>query len=163
MAIVYIGIGSNVGDREHTLQDAHQRMGRIPHAQLLRSSRWHETAPVGVPPQGKFLNGVTEMETSLPPSDLLAHLQRIEQELGRPARHDSGSARTVDLDLLAYDSLALREPDLEIPHPRMHQRPFVLIPMAELAPDWKHPLLGRTIQELIASCRSSAAAKNCAG
>lgn len=162
MAIVYVALGSNLGDREHSLQTALEKMKKIPHTRLLRSSRWHETDPMDVPPQGKFLNSAAELETSLPPGDLLTHLQRIERELGRPARHDSRSPRVIDLDLLAYDALILREPHLEIPHPRMHERPFVLTPLAELAPDWKHPVLGQTVRELLASCESSAGPQNCA-
>lgn len=163
MAIVYVGLGSNLGDRERSLETALEKMKRIPHAQLLRSSTRHETEPVGVPSQEKFLNSVAELETSLPPGDLLTHLQRIEQELGRPAEHDPRAPRTIDLDLLAYDSLALREPKLEIPHPRMQERPFVLIPLLELAPDWKHPVLGRSARELLAECKSSAASTPSAG
>ena len=156
MAVVYVGLGSNLGDRERSLQEALEKMKRIPHTQWLRTSQWHETDPVGVPPQGKFLNGTAELETSLPPGDLLAHLQRIERELGRPAGHDSRSPRVIDLDLLAYDSLVLNEPNLKIPHPRLHERLFVLAPLAELSPDWKHPVLERTVRELRSQCGSSA-------
>lgn len=159
MALVYIGLGSNLGDRERSLEAGLEKMKRIPHTRWLRSSSWHETEPMGVPPQEKFLNGAAELETSLPPADLWTHLQRIEQELGRPAEHDSRSPRVIDLDLLAYDELILKEPELTLPHPRLHLRRFVLEPLAEIAPGWKHPVMGRTVKELLTECGSSETSK----
>ena len=156
MAIVYVALGSNLGNREGSLQAALEKMKALPHTRWLRSSAQHETEPVGVPPQGKFLNSVAELETSLPPKELLRHLQQIEQEFGRPAEHDSRSPRVIDLDLLAYDALILREPELEIPHPRMQERPFVLIPLAEIAPEWIHPRLRKSTSALLKELKESA-------
>jgi len=139
MAVVFIGLGSNLGDRAENLRLALEKIGKLPKTHVIQSSTFHETEPVGGPPQGKFLNGVARIETFLKPIDLLERLQLIEEELGRPRERVLWGPRVIDLDLLDYDGLELKLPGLELPHPRMHERPFVLIPLAEIAPEWRHP------------------------
>ena len=157
MATAFIALGSNIGDRETLLQSALQHLACLPYTQVVRTSRWQETEPAGGPPQGKFLNGVAEIQTGLSPQNLHAHLQRIERALGRPAVRERWGPRPIDLDLLAYDDIVLETPELVIPHPRMQERPFVLQPLSEIAPDWKHPTLGKTAMELLAITREGMA------
>ncbi len=128
-----------MGDRAGHLRAALERLAQLPQTRVIRCSSWHETAPVGGPPQGMFLNGVARIETSLKPKDLLERLQLIEEELGRPRERVQWGPRVIDLDLLDYDGLTLNLPGLELPHPRLRKRPFVLIPLAEIAPEWRHP------------------------
>jgi len=139
MAVAFIGLGSNLGDRAENLRLALEKIGKLPKTRVVKSSTFHETDPVGGPPQGKFLNGVARIETSLKPKDLLERLQLIEEELGRPRERVQWGPRVIDLDLLDYDGLTLNLPGLELPHPRLRKRPFVLIPLAEIAPEWRHP------------------------
>ncbi len=149
MAVAYIGLGSNLGDRKAYLGWGVERLGRLPGTQLVQTSRWIETVPVGGPPQGMFLNGAAQLETKLEPQQLLHQLQELEQTLGRPTAHSPWGPRVIDLDILSYDDLVLEEPGLILPHPRLHERSFVLIPLSEIAPDWKHPRLGKTAREML--------------
>ncbi len=149
MATAYLGLGSNLGDRAENLRQALERVGKLPKTHVVRCSTLHETDPVGGPPQGKFLNAAARIETSLKPMDLLDRLQQIEQEMGRPPERIRWGPRVVDLDLLDYDGLQLKLPELELPHPRMHERPFVLAPLAEIEPEWPHPILAKTVRELL--------------
>ncbi len=149
MARAFVGLGSNLGDRLAHLRSALEQMGAVPGVRVLRVSRWIETAPVGGPPQGTFLNGAAELETELPPERVLEHLLRIEQKLGRPDPHPPLEPRAIDLDLLAYDDRLLETPRLTLPHPRMQERAFVLAPLAQIAPDWRHPRLKKTARELL--------------
>jgi 2-amino-4-hydroxy-6-hydroxymethyldihydropteridine diphosphokinase len=129
----YLALGSNLGDRLEMLQRAVDLLADVDGILVVRSSRVFETAPVG-PPQPDYLNAVIEIETSLGPSELLESCQGVERALGRERRERWG-ARTIDVDVLTYDAIEVDEPDLRIPHPRMRERAFVLVPLGELDPD----------------------------
>jgi 2-amino-4-hydroxy-6-hydroxymethyldihydropteridine diphosphokinase len=149
VANAYLGLGSNLGDRRKQLLAAIEHLtemaGNIP-----VSSGFYETAPWGSQSPYPFLNAAVQLETSLSPHELLAVTQQIECELGRTGksidRHYAD--RTIDIDILMYDELILQTPELMLPHPLMHQRPFVLQPLAEIAPNLLHPVLNKTIEEL---------------
>ena len=133
MVISYIALGSNLGDRREYLEKAIFQIQQNPSITLLKTSSFIETDPVGGPPQGKYLNAVIKIETSLKPRKLLHALQEIEQKLGRTRTVESGP-RIVDLDILLYADEEINEPDLMIPHPRMFKRSFVMQPLQEIAP-----------------------------
>ena len=135
--IAYLGLGSNLGDRLDTLQRAVDLLGAEANIEVTRCSRMWETDPVGGPPQPDFLNVVVRADVDLPPRDLLAACQRVEAALGR-LRDIRWGPRTVDIDVLLIAERAVDEPDLEVPHPRLHERAFVLMPLLEIEPD---PLL----------------------
>src|SRR5262245_43856481 len=149
MSQALIGLGSNLGDRRHLLTQAVERLVGTPGIERLRASTWRETCPIGGPAsQPNFLNGAALIETSLSPEALLARLQEIELTLGRQ-RHERASPRTIDLDLLLYDNRIECSQPLELPHPRMAFRRFVLEPAAEIAPFMRHPTTGWTIAQLL--------------
>jgi 2-amino-4-hydroxy-6-hydroxymethyldihydropteridine diphosphokinase len=154
LRIVYLSLGSNLGDRETNLRRARERL----HAaglRLLRESSLYETEPRDVPDQPWFLNQVIEAETSWFPRQLLSQLQRIERELGRK-RGDPKGPRVIDLDILLFGEAVVTAPELEIPHPRLAERRFVLEPLAELAPDFRHPLTRQTVREMLAQVAGQA-------
>ncbi len=148
MSRVFIGIGSNQGDRLALISQAVKTLGAVQDARLVRLATIVETEAVGGPPQPPFLNTVVEVETAHAPQELLAALQDIERRLGRVPSSVRWAPRPIDLDLLLYDDQIINEPGLTVPHPRMHQRGFVLEPLAQLAPDLRHPLLNETIAGL---------------
>jgi 2-amino-4-hydroxy-6-hydroxymethyldihydropteridine diphosphokinase len=150
MSTAYIALGSNVGDRAGTLLAAVREMNATPGVRVSRLSTFHDTEPVGGPPdQPRYLNAAAELSTSLDPAELLTTLLAIEKKFGRVRREKDGP-RTLDLDLLLYDHLVRPEPDPVVPHPRMHERRFVLAPLAEIAPSAVHPVLGQSIKDLLA-------------
>ncbi len=156
MPACLIGLGSNQGDRQATLDAAAARLAATPQIKLLGRSRWRETAPVGGPPgQQPFLNGALKLETALGPHELLACLRQIEDALGR-RRDQRWGPRTLDLDLLLYDELILDTPALALPHPRMAYRRFVLEPATEVAGAMVHPTIRWTVAQLLRHLDASA-------
>jgi 2-amino-4-hydroxy-6-hydroxymethyldihydropteridine diphosphokinase len=141
-----IGLGSNLGDSLAILTGAIDRLQMHPQIELVAISSWYLTAPVG-PPQPDYINGCVTIQTSLSPLDLLNTLHAIESEFGR-IRQELWGARTLDLDLLLYDNLIIDLPTLQIPHPRLCERAFVLVPLAEIAADWIEPRSGNSIATL---------------
>lgn len=149
MATTLIALGANLGDRRGNLQRAVALLDRPPAQHVVAHSRWFSTAPIGGPAgQAEFLNAAARVETSLSPLETLAVLREIEAELGRQ-RRERWAARCVDLDLLLFDDLILKTPELELPHPRMAFRRFVLEPAADVAGDLLHPVIGWTIVQLL--------------
>ena len=149
---VYIGFGSNVGDRVDFCDRAVTLLTLLPHSQVTGVSLLYETEPVKDkvdPGEGWFLNGVVQLETDLAPHRLLDTLREIEQSLGRDEDRCSGP-RTIDLDILFYGDRVINEPALTVPHPRLHQRRFVLMPLSELAPLLIHPTRLRSVNQMLA-------------
>lgn len=155
MTSVYLSLGSNRGDRRQNLDAAlralKQRCGRV-----LQCSSYVETAPWGYQSANKYLNAALCLETTLSPHQLLEATQQIERDLGRTEKtiDHNYTDRPIDIDILLYGSQIIREPDLQIPHPLLHKRLFVLEPLAEIAPNLIHPVLHRTIKELLEILRS---------
>lgn len=143
----YVGVGSNLGDRWARLALAARLLRATPRVALVRASRVWDAAPLG-PPQPRYLNAVLELETELPPRQLLDALRRVERAAGRVRRLRWGP-RTLDLDLLLYADQSLRVPGLTVPHPAITSRRFVLAPLAELCPDTVVPGTGATVAELL--------------
>jgi 2-amino-4-hydroxy-6-hydroxymethyldihydropteridine diphosphokinase len=151
---VYIGLGSNLGDRVENLRTARARI-ETSGVRIRRGSSLYETEPRGLIDQPWFLNQVIEAETTLFPRQLLARLLRIEREMGR-VRITPNGPRTIDLDILLFGNAVVHAAGLEIPHPRMGERRFVLEPLAELAPDVRVPRGRRTVRELLAEVMNQA-------
>lgn len=149
MPLAYVGLGANLGDRRAALEGAVAELGRTPGVRVKRVSSFHETAPVGGPPQPDYLNGVVEVETDLDARALLDLLLAIERRFGRERRERWGP-RTLDLDLLLYGDRVIEEPGLSVPHPRMAERAFVLAPLCELTPEGRHPVLGQAFSDMLA-------------
>jgi 2-amino-4-hydroxy-6-hydroxymethyldihydropteridine diphosphokinase len=144
---VYVGLGSNEGDREAHLVDALTALSRIDAVAVLRCSSLFDSAPVG-PPQPRFLNAVVALECGLAPQRLLGILQQIERDQGR-RREVRWGPRPIDLDILFWEGQVVAEPHLQVPHLELHKRRFALEPLAELAPHLVHPVLGVTVKELL--------------
>jgi len=155
----YVGLGSNQGDRAGHLVRARAALAAAPEVQLLAASRIYETRPVGGPPQGRYLNAVLALETCLAAPALLRLLQRLEQRAGRVSQRQRNAPRTLDLDLLLYADQQICEPDLQVPHPRLGQRAFVLEPLAELAPQLRPGGLDADVCSLAARVRDPAAVR----
>jgi len=152
---VYLGLGSNLGDRRRNLEAALDALRAHPQIAVTAVSSFLETEPVGGPPgQGRFLNAAAAIETDLSPGALLEELKRVERALGRKPGPRWGP-REIDLDILLCGDTILETGTLVIPHPRMRERRFVLEPLAEIAPTARDPATGRTVRELLASLKDS--------
>lgn len=145
----YIALGSNLGDRAEHLRAAIADLAQLGTVQAVSS--FYETDPVGKVVQPDFVNAVVHLRTALPPQQLMAELLRIEQRHGRDRRgFPSKGPRTLDLDLLSYDDLVLETASLTLPHPALAERAFVLVPLAEIAPQWRYPVSGKLVAQLLA-------------
>lgn len=155
--IVYIGVGSNLGDRLENCLKAVEAIGAIEGVKVLAVSKWLDNPaktqewPCRDP---DFINGAVKIETTLPPFVLLSKLQEIEISMGRPKNRKKGTPRTIDLDILLYDEEVVDSPRLKIPHPEMEKRVFVLKPLCDIEPAIRHPANGATVSELLARATS---------
>ena len=152
--VAYLGLGTNLGDREANLGKAFHLLSADPGLRLLRCSRIYETEPWGVADQPAFLNSVAEVATALAPERLLDVCKDVEGRMGRRPGIRWGP-RLIDVDILLYGNHIVQLPHLEIPHPRLHLRAFALVPLAELAETTVHPALGKTIGELAGAVEGS--------
>jgi 2-amino-4-hydroxy-6-hydroxymethyldihydropteridine diphosphokinase len=148
LAIAYLCLGSNLGDKKRNLNRVLKEIENLKMVKVLKTSSIYETEPVGLKDQSWFLNAVIKIKTKLPPLSLLYLLQGIERKLGR-GKGKRWGPRKVDLDILLYDNAILKDEKLTLPHPQMHKRRFVLIPLIELGSRWKHPALHLTPKMLL--------------
>jgi 2-amino-4-hydroxy-6-hydroxymethyldihydropteridine diphosphokinase len=158
MKSVFLGIGSNLGNREINMQQAIEHVGKRV-GEVFRTSAIYETEPWGFQSDDAFLNMVIAVETQSNPHDLLSEILNIESSLGRVRNKVHYSSRIIDIDILLYEDVVLSEPDLTIPHALLHKRRFVLIPLCELASDLVHPVLKKTFRELLDACEDSSNVK----
>ncbi len=149
MAIVYLSLGSNCGDRIGYIQQATVLLGAVENISVIRTSAFYETEPWNMNSKNWFVNAVVEIKTSLSPEKLLAECKRIEGQLGRkPVQKNVYEDRTIDIDILFYNKDIVNEENLIIPHKYIYLRAFILVPMLELNPDFEHPVLHKTISDL---------------
>lgn len=150
----YIALGSNMGDRELNLLRAVAEIGRIPDCKVTGLSSFYETSPVGVTEQPLFYNAVLRVQTALSPHELLERIMRIESDVFGRTRTYRWGPRRIDLDLLLHGGATISDDRLTVPHPRMAERRFVLQPLSDIAPDLVHPVVGKSITELLGSLRT---------
>lgn len=145
----YLGLGANLGERLETLRGARQALHKVPAVNVVASASLYESVAIGGPEgQPPYLNSVVQIETVFSPERLLETCQQIEKDFGR-RRDEHWGPRTLDIDLLFFDNILRLDPDLVLPHPRLHERAFVLMPLVDLAPDLTHPVVFLTLEELL--------------
>jgi len=149
---VFLGIGTNLGDRPANLKEAVSQIGEII-GRVTKSSSVYETEPWGFEAEEQFYNMVVEAETALSPSGVLGAILMIEAKLGRLRNEKQYSSRSIDIDILFYNDLVMNEEALKIPHPHLHKRKFVLVPMCEIASGFVHPVMNKTIADLLETCQ----------
>jgi 2-amino-4-hydroxy-6-hydroxymethyldihydropteridine diphosphokinase len=147
--LVYIGLGSNLGDGIRNCRRAIEAIKSDPRNRLVQGSPFYRTDPVGKKDQNWFINGVIAVETSMAPGEFMEFLLSVENEMGR-IREERWGPRIIDLDILFYGDQVLSEGGLRIPHPRLHERRFVLAPLKDIAPDWVHPVFHKTVSQILA-------------
>jgi 2-amino-4-hydroxy-6-hydroxymethyldihydropteridine diphosphokinase len=151
----YIGIGSNLGDRKANALEAVDRLSKLPATRVVRASSLYESEPLG-DAKTWFVNSVVEVETEFPPDELLKRLKAIEKAMGRKrVKGKRWGSRVIDLDILLCDQEIVEKRTLKVPHPEMHKRRFVLLPLAELAPQVVHPQLGQSVSALLATVKDA--------
>jgi 2-amino-4-hydroxy-6-hydroxymethyldihydropteridine diphosphokinase len=154
MNVAFLGLGGNIGDRLETLQNTVKDIGK--HCgKIMACSSVYETAAWGSASQKKYLNLVVKLETSFSAPQLLEQLLAIETRWGRQRTSDRNADRTIDIDILFFNAEVITLPEIEIPHPRLHLRKFVLLPMQEIEPDWVHPVMNQQISGLLATCEDN--------
>jgi 2-amino-4-hydroxy-6-hydroxymethyldihydropteridine diphosphokinase len=146
--LAYLGLGANLGDPRRQLEEALARLAAAEEVEVLKVSRFYLNPPLGPPDQPWYVNAAAQVKTRLEPEELLRVLHRVEQDLGR-VRGERWGPRVIDLDLLLYNGVVMSGPELTLPHPEMHRRAFVLVPLAEIAPEAWHPALDKTSRELL--------------
>jgi 2-amino-4-hydroxy-6-hydroxymethyldihydropteridine diphosphokinase len=151
VATAYVGLGANVGDPRAQLRTGASALTALPHTRLVACSSFYRSAPIGVAEQPDFINAVCAVDTALPAIELMRHLLEIEARLGRVRGSNRGEPRPLDLDLLLYGSETVTTPELTLPHPRLHERAFVLLPLAEIAPGIEIPGRG-PLAQLLRAC-----------
>jgi 2-amino-4-hydroxy-6-hydroxymethyldihydropteridine diphosphokinase len=152
MREVFLGIGSNLGDREGNISSAAVRIGKLA-GEILAYSSVYETEPWGFNSGEDFLNMVLKLKTALEPTELLRCILSVESEMGRVRNAHQYSSRLIDIDILLYEDLIFENDYLAIPHPRLHERKFVLIPLCEIEADFVHPVLKKSLADLLAVCK----------
>jgi 2-amino-4-hydroxy-6-hydroxymethyldihydropteridine diphosphokinase len=162
MKNVFLGIGTNLGDRENNLENALVEIEKLI-GWVIKTSSVYETEPWGFHTKDKFLNMVVKVETVLNPNELLEYIQKIESVLGRVRGKKRYSSRMIDIDILFYDDLHEEDKKLIIPHPLLHKRKFVLIPLCEIASEFIHPVLKKTMSELLEICEDYSEVKKYSG
>lgn len=150
----FISLGSNLGDRRAACREALRRLAGTPGLSVIQRSGLYQTEPVGTAPMADFFNLAAEVETNLSPRDLLAACQAIERALGRTAGHLE--PRQMDIDILFFGNEVFDDPALRLPHPRLHERRFVLAPLSEIAPELRHPILGWSVREMLGLLKDGA-------
>ena len=151
MNIVFIGLGTNLGKRENNLNDAVAEINRLV-GKVLKKSFIYETEPWGFQSENQFLNVIVKIETGLSPKAVLEAILRIELYLGRVRSGIQYSSRIIDIDILFYDDQEINENDLVVPHPKLHERKFVLVPLVEMEPELVHPVFKKSVSSLLDEC-----------